>query len=201
MEIIMIGETLELIRSELNNFIISKVGAGGGQDRVTLTSFVDGNGAIAIPDDSIGLCLLNIEEEKHLKTVGMVQKQRSEITSQMVRPPININLHIMFAAYFNQYQESLKYISYIMSFFQSKPVFDIENTPAMSNLDTKRLIFELNSINLEQLHYIWSMVGTRYLPSSIFKVRMLTLHEKDKVTEVANIQSIGTQVNKKEVND
>lgn len=197
----MIDKVLELARKEVNDYIDNKLGGTAGENRVVLTSYVDDTGNVAIPDDSVGLIMLNIEEEKQLKMAGLMQKQRGEAASSFINPAVNLNLHIMFASHFAQYDESLKHISYIISFFQEKPYFDLSNTPDMSTLDTGRLMFDWTTINLEQLHYIWSVIGTRYLPSVIYKVRMLSIQSQDSVKDVANIKHISPQANKKEVND
>ncbi|MCP4160251.1 MAG: DUF4255 domain-containing protein [Deltaproteobacteria bacterium] len=197
----MIGKTLELIRKEVNEYIVQKI-EGATDSRIALTSFVNDSGGVAIPEDKVGLSLLNIEEEKHFKMAGLVQTVKSERNSTFINPPVNMNLQIMFTANFNNYMESLKHISAILSCFQSKPVFDTGNTPDMDTLETKKLIFELNTLGLEQQHYIWSMIGLRYLPSVIHKVKMLSFQERDDVQmEVPNIQVIGTDLRRKEVND
>ncbi len=197
----MVDQALEIIRKEVNDYIDAKVGGGGADNHVALTSFVDGNGGVRIPDDSIGLSLLNIEEEKHLKRAGLVQAAKSEEGSQFLMPPVRLNLQIMFAAYFNQYQESLKHISYIITYFQNKPMFDAENTPDMDDLEVKKLVFELNTLGLEQQHYIWSMIGVPYLPSSIYRVRMLVVQDSDSAVAIPNIKEINTAGNLKEIND
>ena len=56
-------------------------------------------------------------------------------------------------------------------------------------------------MGLEQQHYIWSMIGLRYLPSVIYKVRMLTVFERDIVGEVANIRKRNMESGVKELND
>lgn len=197
----MIEKVLEVIRKEVNDFIGVKLNDTTRSNRVVLTSFVDDNGKVAIPSDSVGLSLLNIEEERTFKTAGLVATTKARSSSSLVSPPIWLNLQIMFTAYFNNYTESLKHLSYILACLQTKPVFNGENTAAMADLDPEKLIFDLNTLGLEQQHYIWSMIGLRYLPSVIYKVRMMTIFERDVVSEVANIKEIITNSNLKEVND
>lgn len=197
----MIDKVLELIRKEINTYIEDKLGGSTGEDRVLLTSFTDDSGGVAIPEDSVGLALLNIEEEKIMKRTGLMPLQKSEANSTLVNPCVNLNLQIMFAAHFNAYEESLKHISYILSFFQRKFYFDTTNTPDLAGIGPSKLLFELNSLGLEQQHYIWSMIGLRYLPSNIYKVRMLAIQEEEAAKEVPNIQTITTNIIKKEVND
>lgn len=197
----MIDRIVEIIRKEVNDFIGKKLGDTTITNRVVLTSFVDDNGRVAIPEDSVGLSLLNIEEEKSLKMAGMLRNNRAESHTEFVKPPITLNLQLMFTAFFNNYAESLKHISYIMGCLQTKPVFDKTNTPAMSGIDTPKLVFELNTLPLQEQHYIWSMIGLRYLPSIVYKVRMLMIFEEDIAGSVANVAEITTSVTMKEVND
>lgn len=197
----MIDKVMEVIRAEVNDFIGRKLEDTTIPDRVVLTSFVDDNGRVAIPTDAIGLSLLNIEEERTFKEAAMIRTAKAEGSSSFVTPPISLNLQIMFTAYFKNYVESLKQLSFILGCLQTKPVFDRNNTPALVGLDTAKLIFELNTLPLEQQHYIWSMIGLRYLPSVIYRVRMLTIFERDVISEVANIKEITTVSNLKEVRD
>ncbi|HEX3048395.1 MAG TPA: Pvc16 family protein, partial [Bacillota bacterium] len=76
-----------------------------------------------------------------------------------------------------------------------------ENTPDLGALELDRLVFELNTLPLEQQHYIWAMIGLRYLPSVVYRVRMLMIFEQDVVGEVPNIKEITTISSLKEVND
>ena len=197
----MIEKILEIIRTEINGYIGRKLGDTSVPNRVVLTSFVDDNGRVAIPADTIGLSLLNIEEEKTFKEAAMIRTSKAESSSSFVNPPVSLNLQIMFTAYFNNYAESLKQLSLILACLQTKPVFERNNTPALVGLDTPRLIFELNTLPLEQQHYIWSMIGLRYLPSVVYRVRMLTIFERDVISEVANVREITTISNLKEVRD
>jgi hypothetical protein len=197
----MIEKVLEVIRKEVNDFIGIKLEDTTRADRVVLTFFVDDNGKVAIPSDSVGLSLLNIEEERTFKMAGLIPATKAESSSSFVKPPVCLNFQIMFTAYFNNYTESLKHLSYILACLQTKPVFNEANTPAMVDVAPKKLIFDLNTLGLEQQHYIWSMIGLRYLPSVIYKVRMMTVFERDVVSEVPNIKEIVTYPDVKEVND
>ncbi|HEX3048285.1 MAG TPA: DUF4255 domain-containing protein, partial [Bacillota bacterium] len=167
----MIDKVLEVVRKEVNDYIGRKLNDTTRNNRVMLTSFVDDTGRVAIPSDSVGLSLLNIEEDKTLNAAGLIPTSKAETSSSFVSPPIILNLQIMFTAYFNNYTESLKHISYIIACLQTKPVFDPENTPDLGALELDRLVFELNTLPLEQQHYIWAMIGLRYLPSVVYRVR------------------------------
>ena len=99
--------------------------------------------------------------------------KRQHIVSE---PELKINLYVLFAANFKQYEEALKYISYVLMYFQSHSVFTPEQ---YSDLDPRieKLTAELQSLNYEQLNQIWTFIGGKQLPSVIYKVRMVSLQD------------------------
>lgn len=181
----MIHSVLEFLTQELNSFIKLKVG-----DPLTPRIFLSGvtnEAGIAIPDQSLGLSLINIEEERTNKeqqsrfvnSVGKVEKRN---------PQIQLNLYVLITANFqnrqaanssDDYVEGLKQLSYAIAFFQSKNVFTPENSPALSGFnDTlKKIVVELYSYSFEQLYNFWSVVGAKYLPSVLYKIKTLTIQE------------------------
>lgn len=181
----MIHSVLEFLTQELNSFIKLKVG-----DPLTTRIFLSGvtnEAGIAIPDQSLGLSLINIEEERTNKeqqsrfvnAVGKVEKRN---------PEIQLNLYVLITANFqnkqanntsDDYVEGLKQLSYAIAFFQSKNVFTPENSPALSGFDDtlKKIVVELYSYSFEQLYNFWSVVGAKYLPSVLYKVKTLTIQE------------------------
>ncbi len=181
----MIHSALEFLTQELNSFIKLKVG-----DPLTTRIFLSGvtnEAGIAIPDQSLGLSLINIEEERtnkdqqsrFINAVGKVEKRN---------PEIQLNLYVLITANFqnrqannssDDYVEGLKQLSYAIAFFQSKNVFTPENSPALSGFDDtlKKIVVELYSYSFEQLYNFWSVVGAKYLPSVLYKVKTLTIQE------------------------
>lgn len=181
----MIHSVLEFLTQELNTFIKLKVG-----DPLTTRIFLSGvtnEAGIAIPDQSLGLSLINIEEERtnkeqqsrFINSVGKVEKRN---------PEIQLNLYVLITANFqnkqannssDDYVEGLKQLSYAIAFFQSKNVFTPENSPALSGFDTtlRKIVVELYSYSFEQLYNFWSVVGAKYLPSVLYKVKTITIQE------------------------
>ncbi|MCE7056396.1 DUF4255 domain-containing protein [Algoriphagus sp. AGSA1] len=181
----MIHSTLEFLTAELNAFIKLKVGDPIG-DRVVLSSVTNETGII-IPDKSLGLSLINIEEERTIKeqrstyinAVGKTEKRN---------PEIQLNLYVLITANFqnknindssDDYVEGLKQLGYAISFFQSKNVFTKENSPGLSGSDPEltKIVVELYSYSFEQLYNFWTVVGAKYLPSVLYKVKTLRIQE------------------------
>jgi hypothetical protein len=94
----------------------------------------------------------------------------------VLEPELKLNLHVLFAANFTHYDQALKYISYVLTYFQAHPVFTSDQYPALAP-DIGKLTVELLSLNYEQLNQIWAFIGGKQLPSVAYKVRMVTLQD------------------------
>ena len=97
-------------------------------------------------------------------------------------------MHLLFSSNLDDYKEALKRISQVVAFFHSHPVFTPENAPGLDQ-NIEKLIMELDSINFEQLYNLWSAFGGDYLPSVLYKLRMVTIFDEPKaiVPPVASV--------------
>jgi len=92
-----------------------------------------------------------------------------------MNPPMHVNLFIMFVANFPDpnYLESLRYISLVLEYFQGNRIMDKSNTPMLSaNVD--KISFEYVNMDFNELNNVWSLVGLKYMPSVIFKLKLLS---------------------------
>ena len=95
----------------------------------------------------------------------------------------------MSANYMNQdsndstddYIEGLKQLSKVIGFFQARNVFTKEAFPLLASIDPaiEKLVVELYSYSFEQMYNFWSVIGTSYLPSVLYKVRVLKIQENE----------------------
>ena len=134
---------------------------------------VDEAGKYAFDQETIGLSVINIEEERTVKTH---LPEYTYLNGQHVvsEPELKLNLCVLFAANFKVYDEALKYISHILIFFQSHPVFTQEEYPGLDPR-IEKLTLELQSPTYEQLNQIWTFIGGKQLPSILYRVRMVVL--------------------------
>ncbi|MBE1160687.1 Pvc16 family protein [Dyella acidiphila] len=90
--------------------------------------------------------------------------------------PVYLNLLVMCAANFSgsHYPEALKFLSGAIAFFQGSPVLDHQNTPGMDQR-LERLALNMENLSSQEMHSLWSIHGGRYLPSALFRIRMITL--------------------------
>ena len=169
----MIFEAVNFIAEEMNEFLRNKLKVK--EDKVIISSIVDQNGAIAIQgENKIIITLTNIEKEISIKSGGNISVGQSFSKA----PLVNINLYLLFSAYFNSnnYAEALRFISFVIAYFQSHNVFTRSGS---SGLDQKidKLIMEMANVSTEQLNNIWGTIGAKYMPSVLYKMRMLTFDD------------------------
>lgn len=195
---IMIHSSLNFLTKSINDYL--KIKNGLDEEKVFLTHVSDESG-VAIPEKSLGLSLVNIEEEKIFKEQN-VTFINSEGGVEFRNPELKLNLYILISANYpsDNYLEGLKQLSQVIAFFQAKNVFTNENSPAMAGEDPniKKLILELYSYSFEQMYNFWSVLGTKYLPSVLYKVRMLKVQEEELISDALPIEEIDILSNSKE---
>lgn len=196
----MIHTCLSFLTNELNDYLKLRTGSPT-VDRVFLTSVATEGGGVVIPNKSLGVSLINIEEDRVYKD------QKSTLINnkgnvERLNPEIKLNLYVLISANFqdtdsedsiNDYAEGLKQLSWIISFFQAKNVFTPENSPKLADFDPNltKLVVELYSYSFEQLYNFWSVVGAKYLPSVLYKIRILTFQEREFFDTTIPIEKIG----------
>jgi hypothetical protein len=169
----LVEKSLDFIESQLNAYL--KLKSGVQNDRVAASGVVRQNGSLEIPNNHVGITLVNIEEETHAKTQGK-QPVNNGSTTARGNPDIKINIYLLFTANFSEYGESLKAVSQVLSFFQGRNVFHKSQYPSLDpSID--RLVFELQSLSFEQLNHLWGTIGAKYMPSILYKMRMLVIQE------------------------
>ena len=150
------------------------------EDIVALSNIVEQDGTVATNvTNKLVVMLVNIEKDStsvNLPKRGMMPSDKAV----MGYPPVHLNLYLMFAAHFsgNNYSEALKFLSHTVSFFQRNPVFDHQNTP---DLDRRicQLALDIENLNVRDLSSLWSILSGKYLPSILYKVRMLSFAADD----------------------
>jgi len=163
----MIHNVVSSIILSLNEFIKNELNLQ--EDVVLLTNLVDIKGNVN-PQIENKLCvyLQHLEEERVIKN-GSYQ------TNGGINPPMHFSLYLMFIANFPDpnYLESLRYISLVLEFFQGNKVFDKSNLPLLSaNVD--RVGMEYVNLDSKELNNIWSLLGLKYMPSALYKLKLIS---------------------------
>lgn len=129
----MIDKALSFIAEELNNYLKTK-SVNYSHEKVLLLNLTALDGTTDhLQSASIIVSLVNIEEEKILKSQlpGKINQLNG---LAKFNPEINLNLYVLFAANFgDNYNEALKFISYVVGFFQASNAFSSNTYPALDN--------------------------------------------------------------------
>jgi hypothetical protein len=169
-----IGAAIVRIAQELNLTLRRRTQST--EDLVVVSNLLELDGTVAPQSmDKVAAFLVNVEREPTLQR-GLARIDRGADRVGLVQPPVHLNLLVMFAANFSgtKYPEALKLISHTAAFFQANPVFDQQNTPGLDpGID--RLTLEIENLNLADLGNLWGVLGSRYLPSILYRMRMIVI--------------------------
>jgi hypothetical protein len=172
-QIPMIYETLNFTADHLNSYFRKSYAIT--QDLCTVSNIIDQNGSTPIEiNDKLVVCLVSIEQETSLANLGFTKPLKEGLVYG--NPPLNLNLNVLLAANFSNYSESLKIISSTISFFQRNYVFSEEAKHKLPK-GVNRLVFEMMKLDSHASSHIWNTLGAKYLPSVIYKIRMLTIND------------------------
>lgn len=170
----MIDAAINHIATNINRQLMRTFGLN--EDVVVVSNILEQDGSVASHvNNKIVLSLVNIEKE----TVSPAQQRRADssaLRTVVTNPPVHFNLYLMFASYFSgsNYQEGLKFISSTISYFQGQSVFDRQNSPGLDrNID--RLALDIQNLDMNDLSNLWGILSGKYLPSVLYKVRMVTV--------------------------
>ena len=174
----MIHAAISHLANQLNQYL--KRTCDLTEDMVVISNIVeqDGNMAPNI-DNRLVLFLVNIERDT-TPYLNSVRKQPTPERMQTNPAPLFVNLHLMIAGSFSgsNYPEGLKFISHTIGFFQRQSLFDHQNTP---DLDPRieRLTLEIENLDFQALSHLWGVLTGKYLPSILYKVRLMTFDLED----------------------
>jgi hypothetical protein len=167
----MISSAVGSIVSELNEFIKTRFRLD--EDRVVLSNLVNPDGSSALKEENrIVVSIINIQEER-LATPG----GHSAISAGS-KQPVYLNLFLLFSTHFNEKlnQESLRFISAVIGFFQSKKVFTPNDTPQLDS-SIEKLVMEIYNLDFKDQSSIFSTLGAKYSPSIVYRMRMVAIDE------------------------
>ena len=192
----MIDNAINHIAAELNQHL--KRSFDLNEDVVVISNILEQDGTVAAHvNNKIVVSLVNIEKDsvpfrqQNVAGGGGVAG-RGVVTA----PPVFFNLYLMFASYFsgNNYQEGLKFISKTISYFQSQPVFDHQNSPELDK-NIYKLILDIENLNTQDLSSLWSVLSGKYLPSILYKVRMVAYDSGAVLKQTDSLSAPKTRVN------
>lgn len=184
----MIDSAISLITNQLNQYLTRSFDLT--EDIVVVSNILEQDGTV-LPhvDNKLVAFLVNIERDelayRRPSNMGSVGAD----TSVVNYAPVYLNFYLMFAGNFsgNNYMESLKFISNTVSYFQRRPFFDHHNAPDMdARID--KLAMDIQNLTFADLGNLWGILSSRYLPSVLYKVRMVAFDSDDIMTQVPTVR-------------
>lgn len=178
----MIGVAMHFLVDEINQYLHSKLSFQG--DKIVLDNVARVDSNTTNTENRIILSVVNIEEETLYKNPeNFTRTDDNKVV--YANPAIPVNVYCIFAynhasndnESVNHYEEGLMYISYIIQFFQHRQVFTPQNSPALDP-GIEKMIADLYTLGFEHLNHLWAILGGKYLPSVMYKFRLLVIDEK-----------------------
>lgn len=184
----MIDVAISHIATNVNQQLMRSFGLN--EDVVVVANLLEQDGTVATHvNNKIVLSLVNIEKESAVMAHsrgGASSGMRSIVSN----PPIYFNLYLMFASYFSgsNYQEGLKFISQTIGYLQGQSVFDQQNSPGLDR-NISKLVMEVYNLDITTLSNLWGVLSGKYLPSVLYKVRMVMVDSNTVRSQTTAISS------------
>jgi hypothetical protein len=149
-----------------------------------LSQLVSPDGSIPIQNQNkLVLSLINLEQNSNqpYNNWGTVVENNVQLN---LGPPLRFDIDLIMAACFDDYEESLKFLNAGIAWFQASGTFDVTKYPNMPK-GLPRIVLEIETLNHKDMHSLWSALGAKYMPSIIYKMKMITIDSQQVKSETA----------------
>ena len=187
----LIHEVFNLLKDQLNTYFKT---IGQVEDKVVFIDTKQNEDTIKFTHDKITPILINIEEERIMRPPELYAANMGQAIKMGNFPEIRINLLTLFVARFGDYAQGLNFLSHVIKFFQINRVFDHTNTPTLSP-DIEKLVMELTPPVLQEQDAVWNALRTSYLPSVLYKVKMLVYLDQESLQVASSVSGIDMKIN------
>lgn len=187
----MIDRAASLISNRLNQYVAAATNAP--EPDVVLMNVHDGAAPVAEAQDKLAVFVVNISQDTISRKAGFKSGGASVTREQA---PLNLYIHLMVAANFEptKYSRALNTLSLAVQFFQANPIFDPRNAPEMNGSGIEKLSVEMESLDLEGMSNVWGVLGGRYLPSVLYRIRTVSIDSGAVIAVDPVISGIGPEV-------
>lgn len=163
---------------------------------------------------AIILSIVNIEEDKTLKNQSVYLKDTMDGTKieKHRHPAKHYIISLLFSSYnkdLAQYLEGIEKLNFVMNYFQQntalyykKDESELIDYTAFLTKDPanySKITLETVSLSMEQLNQMWSYLGSKYMPSVLIKMRIVSVQssikEEDKVIDKFTINLWENNIN------
>lgn len=186
----MIDSAVTQVAGRLNEFLKRHANVTYDIVRTSNLAELDGT-AVTDTENKVLVFLVNVEREtlpfNNLPTRSGVGRSADS------SPSVHLTLSIMVAANFSgrHYPDALKFLANSVSFFQRNPIFDHSNTPDLEGR-IDRLVLDIENLSITDLSNLWGILGGKYVPSILYKMRMVTFNARDVISQTPPISASDT---------
>jgi len=111
-----------------------------------------------------------------IKTSSAVysQNRATRTLDYKIASPLHLELSVLISANFSQaqYTQGLQVLSDCMRFLHNNAAINRDVRPQLSDKISK-LILEIENLEFDDAHHLWTILGSHYLPSALYKVRVM----------------------------
>jgi hypothetical protein len=186
----MINKALQFTGDILNQFLKKKLGLT--ENKVLLNNLVEPGGAIpAANQNKVVVSLINIEKETTKQFYNRNQRTQDSDFSD-IQPSERYNLDILISGHFDDYSETLKFLTAVIGFFQVNTFMDAQAAPSIPD-GLIKLEYEIEKINYHQMQSLWTAMGAKYQPSVIYKMRLVTIQSNEVRRFIPAVTGVATE--------
>ena len=140
--------------------------------------------------EKVVVSLVNVEQDRVYRSIDPFERpSEGATTAHFVRPEININLYLLFIANLSDYDEAMKAVTYVISFFQRGSIFPISD-PDWDSDQEVRMSLELFTLSFEQQNHLWGTLGSKFMPSVLYKAGLLKVRDTQVEADVGLVEEI-----------
>ena len=172
----MINSALQFTSNILNQFIKNRFGLD--ENIVLLNNLVDSNGSIQQANkNKVVISLINIEKETNKPVYSNHQKvaNGNYVNISTVE---RFNLDVLISSNFDDYNETLKFLTEVITFFQINTMIDAGKFPNIP-VGLTKLEYEIEKISYHNMQSLWTAMGATYQPSLVYKIRLITIEANE----------------------
>lgn len=186
----MIDLVLSFLQDRLNQ-ALPRDPHGEPQEKLFVYVGTDKDDTVNFKADALSVLLIRIEEETALRPPDRYARAGADGARQRVEPEIRLNLWLLLVARFPDYLAAMRHLSRVLGYFQNHRVFTADNAPDLG-AGLQQLTLELVTPTFSEQNEIWGCLRTAYLPSLLYKVRLVVFQDSDPRTLSATQELLQT---------
>jgi len=180
----MIDRAISQIAAQLNEYLRGLLGTS--EELVVVSNLLGPDGSPA-PNVNNRVILFLTSIDKDTVTQRLPEGRATAFSGSQ---PLFLNIYLMVAANFTgaNYPEALKFLSLVIGHFHRQPVIDHANSPDLDQ-GIDKLVLDIENTSPQAMSNIWGVLGGRYLPSVLYRVRMVAVGGGDVRARVSPIMA------------